>query len=199
VGLSTTTPDGGTPIDPDEARALLPKHVATQAQLNEWEHRNIVEGERWAFGYRRKNILTRQFTRRLHRKMFGATWRWAGNWRTTEKNFGIAPELIPARIAEVLADVAAQLERGAYPIPEIAARLHHRVVEIHPFPNGNGRFARLLADLLLVNHGHRRFTWGGEDLEAPGAARESYIAALRAADAHDYGPLFAFLGIQLPK
>jgi Fic-DOC domain mobile mystery protein B len=187
---------GATPLDPDEARALIPRHIATQAELNEWEHDNIVEGERWAFGGRRKDLLTADFLKRLHRKMFGATWKWAGQWRTSEKNNGIAPEQIPVAVRELLQDVAAQVDGHSYPIREVAARLHHRLVQIHPFPNGNGRLARTYADLLLFSQGEERFRWGDGELIAPGVARERYIAALRAADGRDYGLLFEFLGIR---
>lgn len=194
--MNAGIPGSATPLDPNEARALIPSHIATQAELNAWEHDNILEGERWAFGRRRRNLLTAEFLRRLHRKMFGATWRWAGQWRATEKNIGIAPERIPEAVRQLLQDVAAQLDAHSYPIREVAARLHHRLVQIHPFPNGNGRVARTYADLLLFNQGEERFRWGEGDLIAPGDVRERYIAALRAADGRDYGPLLRFLEVR---
>ncbi len=194
--MNATDPGGATPLDPDEAGGLIPSHIATQAELNEWEHENIVEGERWAFARRRKDLLTDGFLKRLHGKMFGATWKWAGQWRTTEKNIGIAPERVPEAVRELLLDVATQLEAHSYPTREIAARLHHRLVNVHPFPNGNGRIARTFADLLLVSRGEQRFRWGAGDLVAPGEVRERYIAALQAADARDYGPLFEFLEVR---
>ena len=193
--MSARDPGNATPLEPEEARALIPSHIATQAELNEWEHDNIVEGERWAFARRRKNLLTTDFLQRLHREMFGATWKWAGQWRTTEKNIGIAPERVPEAILELLLDVTAQLEAHSYPIREVAARLHHRLVQIHPFPNGNGRVARTYADLLLFSRDKELFRWGAGDLVAPGDARERYIAALRAADGRDYDPLFRFLEV----
>jgi Fic-DOC domain mobile mystery protein B len=192
--MNAKAPDGATPVDPAEARALIPSHVSTQAELNEWEHANLVEGERWAFARRRRELLTEGFLRRLHKRMFGATWKWAGHWRTTEKNIGIAPERIPETVHQLMLDVAAQLEAHSYPIEEIAARLHHRLVRIHPFPNGNGRVARTYADLLLHANGEERFRWGEGDLITSGQARDRYIDALRAADARDYGPLLRFLG-----
>jgi len=77
---------------------------------------------------------------------------------------------------------------------QIAARFHHRLVSIHPFPNGNGRHARLMADLLLENILHcSRFTWGSADLSQAGNARQRYIAALHAADEHNYEPLLEFV------
>ena len=193
--MSSAEPGRATPLEPDEARGLIPSHITTQAELNEWEHDNIVEGERWAFARRRKDLLTAEFLKRLHRRMFGATWRWAGHWRTTEKNIGIAPERIPEAVRQLLLDVATQLDGHSYPVREIAARLHHRLVQIHPFPNGNGRVARTYTDLLLRDQGAQRFSWGEGDLARSGDVRDRYIAALRAADGHDYGPLLRFLGI----
>ncbi len=194
--MNSSGPGGATPLDRDEARSLIPSHIATQAELNEWEHKNIVDGERWAFARRRKELLTVDYLKRLHRKMFGTTWKWAGQWRRTEKNIGIAPERIPEAIQQLLSDVAAQIEAHSYPTREIAARLHHRLVQIHPFPNGNGRFARTYADLLLYTQGEKRFRWGEGDLVAPGEVRERYITALRAADGRDYGPLLRFLEVR---
>ena len=196
MGMNAGEPGGATPLDPDEARGLIPSHITTQAELNEWEHDNIVEGERWAFARRRKDLLTAKSLKRLHQKMFGTTWKWAGYWRTTEKNIGIAPERVPEAVRQLLSDVVAQLEAHSYPIREIAARMHHRLVQIHPFPNGNGRVARTYADLLLREHGEERFRWGESDLVESGDARERYIAALRTADGHDYGPLFQFLEVR---
>ncbi len=193
--MNAPSPGGATPLDPDEAHALIPSHIATQAELNEWEHDNIVGGERWAFARRRKDLLTADFLKRLHRKLFGVTWKWAGQWRKTEKNIGSAPERVPEAIRQLLSDVAAQSEAHSYPIRVIAARLHHRLVQIHPFPNGNGRVARTYTDLLLFSRHQERFRWGAGDLVAPGDVRERYIAALRAADAHDYGPLLDFLEV----
>jgi Fic-DOC domain mobile mystery protein B len=194
--VNAAGPGGATPLDPEEARALIPSHIATHAELNEWEHDNIVEGERWAFARRHKNFLNAEYLQRLHRRMFGATWMWAGRWRTTEKNVGIAPERIPEAVRSLLLDVAAQLDAHSYPTREIAARLHHRLVQIHPFPNGNGRVARTYADVLLHGHGEARFRWGEGDLIESGDTRDRYIAALRAADGRDFGPLLEFLGVR---
>lgn len=186
-------PPGATPLDPDEAAGLLPSHIATHGQLNEWEMANILAGERWAFGKRHKDLLSSGFVCRLHKRMFGDTWRWAGRFRSTEKNIGIDPLRIQPALHDLCADVQAQLEHGSFPLDEIAARFSHRLVSIHPFANGNGRLSRTLADLLLVQHGAPRFTWGAGNLVADGDVRQCYITALRAADARDYGPLLAFV------
>jgi Fic-DOC domain mobile mystery protein B len=92
----------------------------------------------------------------------------------------------------LLDDAKTWIEMKAYPPDEIAVRLHHRLTHIHPFPNGNGRHARLIADLLIMQFGGQRFSWGSANLRDAGDLRTRYIAALRAADDHDIGPLLAF-------
>ncbi len=194
MGITPVYAPGATPLDPDEARALIPQHLSTQEQLNEWEHQNILEGQEWAFTRRKKKLLSIEFMQALHRRMFGKTWRWAGSLRSTEKNIGVAPEQIAIRIGELCNDVAVQLKHKSYPLQEMAARFHHRLVYIHPFPNGNGRFARVMTDLLLLDVGERPFAWGDTDLVAASEVRDRYIRALRAADARDYRSLLEFLG-----
>lgn len=187
-------PAGATPLDPDESAGLLPDHIATREQLDEWEAENILAGERWAkSAARRRDLLDDAFLRELHRRMFGATWKWAGAYRAAEKNIGIAPARIAEEVRKLVEDTKAQLAGRVAPLDEIAARFHHRLVWIHPFPNGNGRHARLLTDLILAANGAEPFTWGRGDLEHAGEARERYLAALRAADARDFSPLLAFV------
>lgn len=187
-------PAGTTPLDPDESAGLLPGHIATREQLDEWEAENILEGQRWAAGAaKRRDILDDAFLRELHRRMFGRTWKWAGTYRSTEKNLGVAPARIAEEVRQLLENTRAQIAVKAAPIDEAAARFHHRLVWIHPFPNGNGRHARLLTDLLLAANGAEPFTWGRGDLEHAGEARERYLAALRAADTRDLLPLLAFV------
>lgn len=192
MGLKLNYPEGATPLDPDESAGLIPSHVTTQGQLNEWEQQNILEGERWAFSRRNLNPLSLQFSQNLHKHMFGRTWSWAGRFRTTEKDIGVDPQLIAVKLTDLFHDIEAQLADQSEPIDEIAARFHHRLVSIHPFPNGNGRFSRTMTDLLLKSNGKEAFSWGGGSLNA-GEIRNRYLAALRAADAHDLSALFAFV------
>jgi Fic-DOC domain mobile mystery protein B len=124
--------------------------------------------------------------------MFNETWTWAGTFRRTGKNLGVPPHAIAASLHDLLNNVTYWLEHATYPLDEIAARFHHRLVAIHPFPNGNGRHGRLMADLLLRNYGAETFTWGREDLKAPSKVRERYLQALKAADAGDIKPLIQF-------
>jgi Fic-DOC domain mobile mystery protein B len=174
---------------------LIPGHIANRQQLNEWEQRNILDAEDWAFSRRRKRILTSEFIRKLHDRMFDRTWRWAGQIRTTDKNIGVPARQIPVALRDVLDDAEYWLENDVFPLDETAARLHHRLVSVHPFPNGNGRHARLAADLLLFNLGRPRLAWAGSALDSPGQIRTDYIAALRAADEGDHTALLRFLGL----
>jgi len=184
-------PPGATPLDADELASLIPGHLTTQAELNEWEQLNIQHGDEWA-RKQRKDILDEGFVRQLHLRMFGETWRWAGAFRKSDKNIGIDWPKISVELRKLLDDVHYQIEHASYPPDDIATRFHHRLVAIHPFPNGNGRHARLMADLLAERLGQPRFTWGSNSLVDASATRQAYIAALQAADTHDYAPLLAF-------
>jgi Fic-DOC domain mobile mystery protein B len=195
MGLTFDYPPGATPLDPDEVQGLIPKHISTQGQLNEWEYQNILEAQQWVSGLRRTDLLSLDFMRVLHKRMFGNTWRWAGEFRTSEKSIGVAPEQISVRVRLLCGDVIAQQQHNSYPPLERAARFHHRLVLIHPFPNGNGRFSRMMADLILMQSGHLAFAWGEGDLVNAGDTRSRYIAALQAADAGNYGTLLKFLRI----
>jgi Fic-DOC domain mobile mystery protein B len=185
-------PDGTTPIDPDEAMGLIPTHIRTQAELDAWEQHNIIEGLAWAQRQIRRELLDELFVRELHRRMFGATWRWAGSFRKSDKNIGIDWHNIPVRLRDLLEDIRAQLADLREPIDQTILKFHHRLVYIHPFANGNGRHARVMADLLAARHGRPAFSWG-KNLATPAREiRDAYLAALRKADQRDYLPLFQF-------
>ncbi|MGV7209437.1 mobile mystery protein B [Oxalobacteraceae bacterium A2-2] len=184
---------GATPLDPDEAAGLIPKHVTLQHELNEFEHLNILSAQDWALRRRRKDFLSEAYVRNLHKKMFNKTWRWAGTFRNSEKTIGVDPAHISVRLRDLLMDVQAWGEHATYPLDEQAMRLHHRLVAIHLFPNGNGRHARLYTDIFLHHKGATPFTWGQVDLVLPSATRKAYIAALQAADQRDYSLLRAFV------
>jgi Fic-DOC domain mobile mystery protein B len=184
-------PDDATPLTPDEKKGLIPSDITYRRELNKAEQENIARAQDWALS-RRRELLTEKFIKDLHRRMFGDVWRWAGNFRTTERNIGITYYQIPMALRDLLADTKAWIEHSAYAADEIAIRFHHRLVQIHPFPNGNGRHSRLMADLLIMQLGGERFSWGSANLQDAGEVRKRYIAALKAADDHDLGPLLAF-------
>lgn len=195
--MPTEPLDGGTPIDPDEAEGLLHGHVATRAELNELEQENIALGLEWATraalsGKKRRDVLTEDFLYELHHRMFGQVWDWAGQVRRTNKNIGMDwPQVRPA-VRDLIEDARVWREDSVYDPDELAVRFHHRLVAIHPFANGNGRHARMMADLLALQQGQPRFSWGGGRLETTSEMRAAYISALRRADSGDIGPLLHF-------
>lgn len=184
--------DANTPLAPAEREGLIPTYITTRAELNEAEQENITEADQWVFGRRRGSVLAVDFLRALHRRMLRRVWRWAGQFRTTERNIGVAPYLIEPELHRLVDDARHWVEHKSYEPDELAVRFHHRLVAIHPFANGNGRHARLATDLLILQLGGRRFSWGGANLARPADARRRYVEALRAADAHDITPLLAF-------
>jgi len=192
VAVNFHYPIGATPLDPDEAEGLIPAHITTQADLNAWEQANIIEGERWAARQKKRDILDEGFVRELHRRMFDKTWRWAGTFRNSNKNIGADWPQIAMQLRNMLDDTRYQFEHATFQPDELALRFHHRLVSIHPYPNGNGRHARLMADLLIQKLGQARFTWGSSNLVDEGDTRRQYIDALRAADRHDLSLLLAF-------
>ncbi len=184
-------PENATPLTPEERQELIPAHITYRSELNEAEQENIVRGAEWAFA-RRRDLLTEHFIKDLHKRMLGEVWRWAGRFRTGEKNLGIPFYEIPAAIRQLLDDTQAWIDHDVYPLDEIAVRFSHRLVRIHPFPNGNGRHSRLMADLLVMSLGGERFPWGSAHPQDAGTLRGRYIEAIKAADNHDIAPLLAF-------
>lgn len=184
--------DGQTPLDPDEAAGLIPAWITTRGDLNEAEAANIQQAYAWADRALRTGmpVASNQFLRGLHRAMFDGVWRWAGSFRATERNIGIAPHEIAVELHKLFEDAVAWRRHESYGRDEQAVRLHHRLTWIHPFPNGNGRASRLAADYYRVEQGGAPFSWG-QSL-GPHEARTAYLQALRSADAGDFEPLLTF-------
>lgn len=186
--------EGQTPLDPDESRGLKPRWVATRQDLNDVEAGNILRGMRWARRQIRREetvVPSEAFLRSLHQRMFNDVWRWAGQFRNTERNIGVAPHQIATQLRQLFDNVSAWQEFGSYALDEQAARLHHQLTYIHPFPNGNGRCSRVMADMYLLQHGAAEFSWGPSPHDE--AVRRAYLAAIRCADAGDIKPLLAFV------
>lgn len=186
-------PKGATPLDPDEAAALKPG-LTTGRELNAFEQANITQAVAWARKSRKlkSSLLSIDSIRLLHKRMFDDTWKWAGNFRTTGKNIGVEPYLIQSQLATLCGDGNYWLENKTFPIDICAIRFHHRLVSIHPFPNGNGRHSRLVADLLMIFSGKSPFTWGGASIDFEGNTRTNYLNALRSADKGNYELLIEF-------
>jgi Fic-DOC domain mobile mystery protein B len=180
-------PDGATPVDAEEAEGLIPGHITTRAELNEWEQANIAQAALWVRGTTADPFLPETVTG-LHRRMFDKTWDWAGRFRDSGKTIGVPKDQIGEELKKLLDDGRYWLNEGTYQLREAALRMHHRMVWVHPFPNGNGRHARLWVDLVVQRAGGTPIQWG-RGLGSDGGARTQYIAALKAADRGDYGPL----------
>jgi Fic-DOC domain mobile mystery protein B len=180
-----------TPISPEARNGLIPTHVSLRTELNELEQKNIGQADAWVF-LRKRNVLDESFLKRLHNRMFKDVWRWAGDYRTTETNFGVLPHLIQQGVYQIIGDMRFAFQHKSFEPDELALRLAHRLVCVHPFENGNGRWSRLVGDLMIVKQSGRRFTWGSADLQAEGNDRDKYIQVLKAADNHDYKPLLEF-------
>ena len=187
-------PPGATPLDPDEAAGLIPIHITTQGDLNAWEQLNIVQGDRWAARQNKRELLDEGFVRDLHRQMFNKTWRWAGSFRSSNKNIGVDWTQVSVKLRELLDNTRYQIDREVFDADEIAVRFHHQLVWVHAFSNGNGRHARLMSDLLVMRLGRPRLSWGSDFLATHSVdqLREQYIAGLRAADQGHIGELLAF-------
>ena len=184
--------DNSTPLTAEEKDGLKLKWITLRSELNEAEARNIAQAQIWLATKSRKEICSDTFLRALHKKMFEEVWIWAGEYRTSERNIGVAPYQIPVSVLQLFDDVNFWIENKTYSNHEIAVRLHHKLVQIHPFPNGNGRVSRLMADLVFQKLEGKSLYWGDSNLVNVSDARARYIAALRKADAGDYSDLLAF-------
>lgn len=187
---------GQTELDEREKLDLIPSLI-TRSQLNEYELLNTASARDWAMSsnvQKRHDLLTDLFARELHRRMFSRIWKWAGKYRTTDRNLGWEPHRITEGMRVAFDNAQHWLKHGTYSLTESAIRLHYHLVAIHPWSNGNGRHARLIADVLMVSRGNGALPWGGtrSDLVSAGTTRQHYIDALRRADSGEFEPLLNF-------
>ncbi len=186
---------GQTPLDEEEKRDLIPSLV-TREDLDAFEQENILEARKWVMQkatLAKLDVFTEKFLLNLHKRMYGHVWKWAGTFRKSNKNIGVDRIYIITELHQLLGDAAYWLEHKTYPISDLAVIFHHRLVKIHLFPNGNGRHARMCADVIVAKFGGEKLSWGGNsDLTKPDEIRTRYIAALREADGGNYEPILAF-------
>ncbi len=183
--------DAATPLAPGERDGLIPTYIALRSELNEAEALNVAAGERWALS-RKRDVLDEPFLQRLHKQMLGDVWRWAGTYRTTPRNIGVDAWMIPVALRQVIEDARYWVEHASWSMDELAVRYAYRLVTVHPFPNGNGRWLRLAGDLMALQLGGARFTWGRTSLTTLSDTRRAYVAALKVADSGDLSALLAF-------
>lgn len=196
MGLNLQYEYGQTPLDPEELEGIKIYSISTKAELDEHEQKNIEEAILWAKKLKLPNekIISEKFIKDLHKNMYKNVWKWAGKFRTSEKNIGVKSYIIATELKILLDDTLFWIENKTYPADEIAIRFKHRLVFIHCFPNGNGRHSRLMADIIMEKiFNLTPFSWGiyqvGVEKEQ---MRAEYINAVKAADNHDYQPLLHF-------
>lgn len=183
--------EANTLLTVEEREGLIPSYISLRHELNEAEQINIGVALRWAVA-RKRDVLDRDLLSELHRRMFGEVWRWAGHYRTTARNIGVDAYRIAMDVQQAIDDARYWAKHATYSPDEIAVRFSHRLVAIHPFPDGNGRFSRLVGDLLASQLGEPPFTWGRANLIDVGDTRARYVEALQAADKHDFRALLLF-------
>jgi len=195
MGLNLEYIDGQTPLQEDEKVGLLIPTIATRAQLDEFEQQNIEEAIQWVLTRPLKatTILTEQFVRSLHKRMYGRVWGWAGEFRKTNKNLGVDKWQIPTELKALLDDASYWIAHETFSPDEIAVRFKYRIVSIHCFPNGNGRHSRLMADI-IIDKIYRLpvFSWGAKNLVKQSDTRTTYLKAVKEADKNNYGHLLLF-------
>ena len=195
MGLEFDYKDGQTPLDEEEKEGLKIKSITTQEELDEFEQLNIEKAVEWTIHTKLKseNILTEKFIKDLHKKMYSDVWKWAGEFRRTEKNIGISWTKIGIELKNLLDDTKYWIENKTYLPEEIAIRFKHRIVSIHCFPNGNGRHSRMMADIIIESiFGKEIFSWHQSNMVKANETRKEYINALRKADNGNIVPLIKF-------
>jgi len=195
MGLDLRYIEGQTPIDEDEKEGLLIPAIATRGELDEFEQQNIEQAISWSLerAFKLETVFTEEFIQGLHKRMYGEVWKWAGDFRRSNKNIGVDKWHIPTELKNLLDDVKYWHANQTYNPEEMTIRFKHRLVSIHCFPNGNGRHSRLMADIIIEKIFKLPvFTWGAANLVKQGDTRTAYLQAIRAADAGDFDPLIKF-------
>jgi Fic-DOC domain mobile mystery protein B len=195
MGLNINYIEGQTPLSEDEQVGLKISSITTREELDEFEQLNIEKAIQWTFGKKLKaeQLFSEKFIKDLHKRMYGDVWKWAGTFRTSEKNIGIKSYLIGVELKQLLDDAVYWTQNKTYNSQEIAIRFKHRLVSIHCFANGNGRHSRLMADLIMEKlYNEKFFSWGSTNLVKATETRTAYIKAVKKADQQDLLPLIDF-------
>ena len=195
MGLELEYTYGQTPLEEEEKEGLVVKHITNKKELDEFEQHNIEKAVEWTMGKRLTigNVLNEGFVLDLHKRMFGEVWKWAGKFRTSDKNIGIDKLLIPTHLYQLNEDCKYWIENKTYEPDELAIVYMHRIVSIHPFAIGNGRHSRLMADIIIEKLlGGKLFTWGKVNLYQNCNERTNYIDSIKLADTGNIKPLIEF-------
>lgn len=195
MGIELLYGEGQTPLDEDEKEGLKIKTITTQGELDEFEQLNIEKAVEWTINSNLglEKVLSEKFTKDLHKKMYGDIWKWAGEFRRSEKNIGIAWIQIGIELKNLMDDAKYWIENNSFSQEEIAIRFKHRIVSIHCFPNGNGRHSRMMADIIMESVFRKEiFSWHQSNMVKADETRKVYINALREADNGNIEPLIEF-------
>jgi len=195
MGLKLDYIYGQTPISEEEKEGLLIKSITTRGELDEFEQQNIEKAIEWTLTkkFTKEYILSEELIKELHRRMLNDVWEWAGKFRKTNKNLGVDKFEIRVEIRKLIDDCNFWIENKTFGEDEIAIRFKHRIVKIHPFPNGNGRHSRLLADIIVEKIFNKSvFSWGKDNISKPGDTRKKYINSLHQADNGNINSLIEF-------
>lgn len=184
---------GQTPLDPNFRKDLIPNYIQTQGELDEYEQSNMSKAiQKYLLKTRNDwDLSAIEMLKQIHKDMFGQTWKWAGIFRTTDTQIGSPWFEISNQMKNACDDFRYWIQHKIYEPIEIAVRYHHRLVWIHPFPNGNGRFARLVADIFIRQQDLPKLTWGNASLKE-GKKRQTYLHALKKADEKNFYDLIEF-------
>lgn len=195
MGLKLEYKDGQTPLTEEEKEGLLIKSITTHGELDEFEQLNIEKAIEWTITkkFKKEYILSEEFVKELHYKMFNDVWAWAGKFRLSEKNLGVKFYIMGTELKSLNGDCLFWTEHKTFSEDEIAIRYKHKIVNIHCFPNGNGRHSRLIADVIISQIFNRNiFTWSAGNLVNKGEQRTKYLYAIREADKQNIKPLIDF-------
>jgi len=195
MGIEFDIVEGQTPLDEDEREGLRIPAVSTRSELDEFEQHNIEDAIAWTLSrsFKQENVFTESFVKEVHIKMFGDVWKWAGEFRKSNKNLGVEKWNIGSELKQLNDDALFWISNEVYGSDELAIRYKHRLVSIHCFPNGNGRHSRLMADIVIEKILKKPvYTWemAGDNLDRN--IRQEYIKAIKAADKGNYKPLISF-------
>jgi Fic-DOC domain mobile mystery protein B len=186
--------DGSTPLDHDQIKGIRFAHLTTMGELDELEDENIQRGLEWLNHQKTKDYLSIEFLCKLHEKLFGEVWKWAGKFRTVEVNISkYRHHDVRPQLHNFFEDIKLWISGGKMSWDEISAEMHHRLVTIHPFPNGNGRTTRIFTEYVQKRNQQQVTSWGSTRKIDQKKRRDDYIKALRLADIGDFRALIDFM------
>lgn len=173
--------DGQTPLEESMRFDLKHTHIQNMTELYELEMENNALGIAWSITTK-KDHLDYYTWLELHKQMLGDIWTFAGKIRTTElgnPDFHKPYDIRPA-LADLEKDLKYWLKNKTYSEPEMIALFHEKLLTIHPFKDGNGRWSRILTEFICAREKLQIPNWGGK-IASDTERRNIYIAAIKKA------------------